>query len=100
MAEKEDVSEESEAKNNDQVAVVEDEEEDNEAKLKLEYEDLLEGALERYNTKVEQRGKLLDPDRTTKSKIKLDSSIKKNSAFVKKLATIKETQVKIGCTRA
>ena len=86
VAEKEDES--TEAKNE-----LEDEQEDNETKIKCEYDELLKGALERYNLKVEQREKLLDPDRSSKSKVKLDSSIKKNSAFVKKLATIKETQV-------
>ena len=86
VAEKEDES--TEAKNE-----LEDEHEDNEAKIKCEYDELLKSALERYKLKVEQREKLLDPDRSSKSKVKLDSSIKKNSAFVKKLATIKETQV-------
>ena len=50
-------------------------------------------AIARYEAKKEKREAHGDPDRDGKPKVKLDSSIKKNSAFVKKLTGIKEAQL-------
>ena len=67
-----------------------------EVDLEAEFDELLTAAVARYEDKKAKRETHADPDRDqvkSKKGIKLDSSIKKNSAFVKKLSGIKEAQL-------
>lgn len=58
-----------------------------------ELDQLLTASREKFEQKLKIRDENLDPDRDrNKPKGKLDSTVKKNSAFVKKLATLKEAQ--------
>ena len=61
--------------------------------LEAEFDELLTAAVSRYEDKKAKREAHAEPDREGKKKVKLDSSIKKNSAFVKKLSGIKEAQL-------
>ena len=64
-----------------------------EEELEAELEGLLAAAQDKYRAKLAIRETNLDPDRDrNKPKGKLDSTVKKNTAYVKKLSVLKETQ--------